>query len=222
MASRDNFGAKTGGGGIASATTTELHRKHRLEELVSLEEKYQLKSDPFFFKNRQGQYECKICYTSHRTIESYLTHRVGKKHIQSVKKYMSKQNKQKRPAKAPTHQAQQPRKFLKIGKPAFRLSEVRSPQTSSISISKCGILFELELPRIREGVDPVWRIVSSFEQRVEAPDPSLQFLVVAAEPYESVAVRMPNRPVAADPAVHELWDKERKMYQLQIFFENEE
>ena len=35
----------------------------------------------------------------------------------------------------------------------------------------------------------------SFAQRVEAPDKNFQFLLFAAEPYETIGFKIPNKPI---------------------------
>ena len=54
---------------------------------------------------------------------------------------------------------------------------------------------------------PKFRLMSSFEQKVEKPDPAYQYMVVAAEPYETVAFKIPNLPVDFAEGKHfEAWD----------------
>ncbi|KAE8210135.1 hypothetical protein CF327_g5959 [Tilletia walkeri] len=58
-----------------------------------------------------------------------------------------------------------------------------------------GLLFQVQLPLIAPNVKPLHRFMSSFEQTVEAQSRAYQYLVVAAEPYETIAFKIPSRMV---------------------------
>ncbi|KAK0519586.1 CWF complex protein sap62 [Tilletia horrida] len=70
--------------------------------------------------------------------------------------------------------------------------------TSSVSSGpggRQGLLFQIQLPLIAPNVKPLHRFMSSFEQRVEPQSRQWQYLVVAAEPYETIAFKIPARLV---------------------------
>ena len=70
---------------------------------------------------------------------------------------------------------------------------------------------------------PKFRIMSSFEQKVEQPDPKWQYLLVAAEPYETVAFKVPNQEVDFSNGRHfEAWDRDQRKYSLQLFFKEKQ
>ena len=57
--------------------------------------------------------------------------------------------------------------------------------------------------------------MSAFEQTVEKADPRWQFLVIAAEPYETVAFKVPNLEIDFANGKHfEAWDREKRKYSL--------
>ena len=61
--------------------------------------------------------------------------------------------------------------------------------------------------------------MSSFEQHVEKPDNKYQYLLIAAEPYETIGFKIPNIEIDfADGKYFESWEKEHKKYTLQLFF----
>ena len=61
--------------------------------------------------------------------------------------------------------------------------------------------------------------MSSFEQRVEKPDAKYQYLLVAAEPYETIGFKIPNIEIDfSEGKYFEAWDKEQKRYTLQLSF----
>ena len=51
--------------------------------------------------------------------------------------------------------------------------------------------------------------MSSYEQRVEKPDPKYQYLLVGAEPYETIGFKIPNIEIDfSEGKYFEAWDKE--------------
>lgn len=57
--------------------------------------------------------------------------------------------------------------------------------------------------------------MSSFEQKVEKPDPKYQYMLVAAEPYETVGFKIPNLDIDFNEGKHfEAWDKDARKYTL--------
>lgn len=113
-----------------------------------------------------------------------------------------------------------PRKnLLKIGRPGYKITKIRDPVTRQV-----GLLFQLQYPEMREGAErPRWRFMSAFEQRVEVPaDKSYQYLLVAAEPYETVAFKLQAKEVdRSKERFWEYWDADRKEFWVQLFFKTE-
>ncbi|CBZ54107.1 hypothetical protein NCLIV_045400 [Neospora caninum Liverpool] len=86
--------------------------------------------------------------------------------------------------------------------------------------AKKALLFEIDYPEINEGAKPYHRFMSSFEQRVESPpDTKYQFLLFAADPYETIAFKIPNMEVdRSEGKFYSNWDPEKKVYTIQLFF----
>lgn len=62
--------------------------------------------------------------------------------------------------------------------------------------------------------------MSTFEQNIEKRDDKIQYLLVAAEPYETVAFKIPNQPIDRSPErffTH--WDSDTNFFYIQFFFE---
>ena len=51
-------------------------------------------------------------------------------------------------------------------------------------------LLQVDYPEIVDGVLPRHRFMSAYEQRVEPPDRQWQYLLFAAEPYETIAFKV--------------------------------
>ena len=92
----------------------------------------------------------------------------------------------------------EPRKTPKIGLPGYRVAKQRNPDTKQYSL-----LFEISYPKIEEGLQPRHRLMSCYEQKKEPPNPKFRYLLFAAEPYETIAFKIPS------------WDIERDVHSKQ-------
>lgn len=81
------------------------------------------------------------------------------------------------------------------------------------------LLFEIDYPDIEQGERPRHRVMSAFEQKVEACDKRYQYLLVAAEPYETIAFKIPNVEIdKSEGRFFTDWDPDFKAFVLQIHF----
>ena len=104
----------------------------------------------------------------------------------------------------------------KIGRPGYRVTKMKDASTYQKSI-----MFEIEYPYITNGVIPRYRVMSSFEQKVELPDDKYQYIVFAAEPYETIAFKVPNLEIDNNEDKYYCnWDEEMKIYTVQIYFKD--
>lgn len=216
MANRD-WGAKTGGGGVASKEHENLARKERLRQLAL--DTVDLKNDPYFMRNHLGTYECKLCLTLHANEGNYLAHAQGRRHQGNLKRRAAMESKKEaarpRAPIAATARAIN-RKRMKIGRPGYQITKQRQPETGQLSL-----LFQIRYPEILEGLQPRHRFMSAFEQRREKPDRKYQYLLFAAEPYETVAFKVPNFPIdKREGKFYTNWDKDSRKFTLQLYFEN--
>lgn len=113
-------GAKTGGGGVASWSESNRDRRERLRQLAL--ETIDLAKDPYFMKNHLGSYECKLCLTLHNNEGSYLAHTQGKKHQSNLARRAAKDAKDA-PQPLQTKSRIDIRKFVKIGRPGYRVTK---------------------------------------------------------------------------------------------------
>lgn len=107
--------------------------------------------------------------------------------------------------------------FVKIGRPGYKIVKIRDPVTR-----RMGLLFTIALPEIKSGEKPRRRFMSAFEQKREVPNRALQYMVVAAEPYETIAFAIPAKDMVEaeeDPDnVWEHWDSDDMVYSCQLLF----
>jgi splicing factor 3A subunit 2 len=80
--------------------------------------------------------------------------------------------------------------------------------------------FELQYPDIAEDLQPRHRFMSAFEQRIDLPaDRRYQYLLFAAEPYETVAFKIPNEPVdKGEDRFVTHWDPETRRFTVTLYF----
>jgi splicing factor 3A subunit 2 len=176
-----------------------------------------LNKDPYFMKNHLGTYECKLCLTLHNNEGSYLAHTQGKKHQSNLARRAAKDAKD-----APTQPAtEKPRvetkRFVKIGRPGYRVTKQRDPDTQQQSL-----LFQIDYPEIADGISPRHRFMSAYEQRVEPPDRKWQYILFAAEPYETIGFKVPSREVdKSESRFWTFWNKDTKHFFLQCAYKME-
>lgn len=227
MANRD-WGAKTGGGGVASEDHEALMRKERLRQLAL--ETVDLKKDPYFMRNHLGSYECKLCLTLHSNEGNYLAHTQGRRHQNNLRRRAAAESRKfpvagrtgsltdasiNRSGGSRSGDGIQKRRAIRIGRPGYQITKQRDPLTGQLSL-----LFQIKYPEIQSGLQPRHRFMSAFEQRREKPDKRYQYLLFAADPYETVAFKIPNRPIdKGEGRFYTHWDHEKLIFTLQLFFE---
>ena len=107
------------------------------------------------------------------------------------------------------------RKRIKIGRPGYTVSKSRHWESNQRCLS-----FTLNFPEIDRNAQPRHRFMSAYEQKVESPpDRRYQYLLVAAEPYETVAFKVPNEPLDRREGMFvSHWDGEEKTLTLTLYF----
>jgi len=212
---QNRAGGKTGGGGQASWSESNKDRRERLRQLAL--ETIDLQKDPYFMKNHLGSYECKLCLTLHNNEGSYLAHTQGKKHQTNLARRAAKEAKEAPAQPAPERARVEPRQFVKIGRPGYRVTKQREPDSGQQSL-----LFQVDYPEIGEGITPRHRFMSAYEQKVEPPDRKWQYLLFAAEPYETISFKVPSREVdKTDEKFWTMWNRETKQFFLQFAFKHD-
>uniref|UniRef100_A0A0N5AUM0 SF3A2 domain-containing protein n=1 Tax=Syphacia muris TaxID=451379 RepID=A0A0N5AUM0_9BILA len=81
------------------------------------------------------------------------------------------------------------------------------------------LLFQIDYPEIAEGVIPRHRFMSAYEQKVQPPDKRWQYVLFAAEPYETIAFKILSREVdKSEDKFWTLWNKDTKQFFMQFAF----
>ncbi|KAJ1569132.1 Splicing factor 3A subunit 2 [Cladochytrium tenue] len=132
------------------------------------------------------------------------------------------------------------RSGVKIGRPGYKVTKVRDPFTRQV-----GLLFQIQYPEMlvapllapapaapgqppapqqqqQAALRPRHRFMSAYEQRVEAPSRAHQYLLVAAEPYETIAFKIQSREIdRSEGKFWSHWDSDSRQFHLQFFFKPE-
>lgn len=234
MEYRDNWGGKTGSGGIADASAVQRVRKQRLRELTGIgigidknnsnnnNNNSKGAKDPWVLRNHRGEIECKLCLTIHKNEANYLAHTQARRHKDNLALHAARSGSanEAHAGQARSHHhdpiasvAKRP-KSIKIGRPAYKITKQRDPQLRQNSL-----LVQVLYPFIAQNVQPRFRIMSAFEQRKEPPDTKYQYLVLAADPYETIAFKIPSSEIDRTPnRFYSNWDRDKKAFTLQLFF----
>ncbi|EZG44222.1 splicing factor 3a subunit 2, partial [Gregarina niphandrodes] len=204
-------GHKTGSGGPATAQEIALDRKERLRRLAL--ETVDLSKDPYLHRNHVGKIECRLCLTLHLNEASYLTHTQGRKHQTNLARRAAKEQANAGggasvvpmpPMAAPVPQ------MPTIGRPGYRVTKLRDPSTKQY-----GLRFEIHFKD--SSSKPRHRFMSTWEQKVEPTDSNFQYVVFAAQPYDTIAFRIPTKDIEKNEEkylVH--WDPDSRLYLVQF------
>jgi splicing factor 3A subunit 2 len=106
---------------------------------------------------------------------------------------------------------------VKIGRPGYKVTKIRDPVTRQL-----GLLFQVQYPEIGK-VSPRHRIMSAFEQKIEPANKAYQYVVFAADPYETIAFKIQSREIERGGgrcAMFTSWDADSRLFYLQVFFKN--
>lgn len=210
-------GGKTGTGGVASSAESNRDRRERLKQLAL--ETIDIVKDPYFMRNHLGSYECKLCLTLHNNEGSYLAHTQGKKHQANLARRAAKEKAEgsSNATLASNKTSVDIKKFVKIGRPGYKVTKQRDPDNKQQSL-----LFQIDYPEIQDGLTPRHRFMSAYEQHVEPPDKKWQYLLFAAEPYETIGFKVPSREIdKTEEKFWTHWNGESKQFFLQLSFKFE-
>ena len=162
-----------------------------------------------------------------RTLDSskhrnYLAHTQGKKHQAGLARRAAMeakmQGKQDVGPSLPIQTTTKTVQRVKIGRPGYEISKSRHHETNQRCLS-----FQLHFPEIDANCQPRHRFMSAFEQRKESPpDRRYQYLLIAAEPYETVAFKIPNEKIdRAEGKFVTNWNEKERTFTLTIYFVDE-
>ena len=205
-------GAKYGQGVMMTssdiaATRRELQRKLLLEAT-------DLTKDPYVFKNHLGQFECRLCLTMHSNEGSYLAHTRGQKHQSNLKKSLNR-DLDKEPTEVLPRTKQISKNIARIGLPAYTIQKEVDPITYEQKIH-----FEIHYGEIIDGTQPDYRIINAYEQKMEAADNNYLYLLFAADPYETICVKIPNKKIRMEGNyTRKLWDKKSRRFYVTVWYE---
>ncbi|OAX83422.1 hypothetical protein ACJ72_02221 [Emergomyces africanus] len=201
---QNRAGSKFGGGGVASHSATNADRRERLRKLAL--ENIDLEKDPYFFKNHVAASNAAF----------------GRKHQTNLARRAAREQKEGKGQDGSLLPAamgvQVKRNTVKIGRPGYKITKMRDPLTR-----QHGLLFQLQYQEITPGEVPRVRFMSAFEQKVDdPPDKNFQYLLVAAEPYQTCGFKLQAREVDRSEGKFWTWfDEDSKEFWIQVMFKTE-
>ena len=208
---QNRVGSKPGSGGVASSSQANIDRRDRLRKLAL--ETVDLSKDPYLMKNHVGSFECKLCLTLHNHEGNYLAHTQGKRHQTNLARRAAKEASHA-PTKAIPVRAQPLRRAVKIGRPGYKVIKQRDPSNGAKSI-----LFKICYPEHAEGLQPRHRFMSSYEQKLEAPNKEYQYLLIACDPYETIGFKIPNKEIdKREGRFYTKWEPNGKDFTVQLYY----
>ncbi|TPX64442.1 hypothetical protein SpCBS45565_g05865 [Spizellomyces sp. 'palustris'] len=218
---QNRVGSKPGSAGVAGGSESNVDRRERLRKLAL--ETIDLAKDPYFMKNHLGSYECKLCLTLHNNEGSYLAHTQGKKHQTNLARRAAKDARDTQTvgindATGAVGPRIVPKKVaVKIGRPGYKVTKIRDPHTRQL-----GLLFQIQYPEAAEGIKPRHRFMSAYEQRQEEPNKYFQYLLFAAEPYETISFKVQSKEIdKTEGRFWTFWDPDARQFHLQFFFKHD-
>lgn len=192
---QNRVGSKIGGGGQLSESQQAANRRDRLRKLAL--ETIDLSKDPYFMRTNVGTIECKLCLTIHPNEGNYMAHTQGKRHQSNLGRRAAQEATKKANVDSKTQDDLLARKstamrnkLLTIGKPGYKVTKSRNVKTKKRTLT-----FELDYPELGKNKRPCHRFLSAFEQNIDPPDRTVQYLVFACHPYETIAFKIPNLPI---------------------------
>jgi len=207
MDRQNREGSRFGSGGMATDSMNSRFRRERLRQLAL--ETFDVSKDPYMIKNQLGSFECRLCATVHANEGSYMGHTQGRRHQTALQQRAIRDAKLAGVA-APVAKVVKPapRIVAKIGRPGYRVAKFWEDQLP-------GLKFDLQFPDIEPGAQPRHSFMSAYEQKVEPPDARYQYLLFAAAPYETVAFKIPSRPMNKERFVTE-WDPRTHNFHVEL------
>ena len=124
------------------------------------------------------KFECKLCLTQHKTESNYLAHTQGLRHQRNIRRreLQNGESTNNSEANLAAQQAEKKVKIPRIGQPGYRVSKGKDPNTGQKYL-----YFEIDYPMINEKLQPRYRFMSAYEQKIDLPpNPQYQYLLFAA------------------------------------------
>ena len=80
----------------------------------------------------------------------------------------------------------------------------------------------MSYPEIEDGLQPRHRFMSAYEQHVEAPDKQYQYLLFAADPYETIGFKVPNQEIdKSEGKFSTAWNPAKLVFSVHLHFKEQ-
>ena len=181
-------------------------------------------TDPYMARGPSGTYHCKKCLTTHASEANYLIHVEGRRHKTNVdrSKKMEETAEQQRRVlqsmqaakRGTSSQAAKPPKYSNAPAPQCKVVKFFEPVTE-----QCTVCITISFTLIKPISRPVHRVMSAYEQQKEQPpDSRFLYLLVACEPYRTIAIKLPNNSSLNRKSLQTHW-KDNSTYVLTVLYD---
>ncbi|AIB09862.1 mRNA splicing factor 3A subunit 2 (nucleomorph) [Lotharella oceanica] len=143
-------------------------------------------NDPYYLRDHNNNIKCRLCLTTHRSDSGYLAHTQGKRHLTNITK----------------------RKSTQLGSNYSIFNEKESNLNNTKTINNYPgftilksidydsgdkiLLIEFIFDNVAKNAVPDYKIISTFEQKIEEKDNNYKFLLVGCPNYKTIAFKIPN------------------------------
>lgn len=119
--------------------------------------------------NYLGQFECKLCLTTHISELNYLAHTQGRRHKYNLAKRAYQENQDKT---TPVVAKEKPiiPKTVKIGRPGYTCNKQYDPATDQYSL-----LIQIDYSLLKDNAQPRYRVMSAYEHHQSEGAKNFQF-----------------------------------------------
>eukprot|EP00759_Apiculatamorpha_spiralis_P052572 PhF_6_TR5778/c0_g1_i2/m.8530/K12826/SF3A2, SAP62; splicing factor 3A subunit 2 len=178
-----------------------------------------------FSVSADGRYHCKICLSDHESKANYEAHVLGQRHKANVDKRERIKHRQEKERQLaiqnemnPRHNRQQQHSTSSSGGAGDKIPSYDVKQYVDGTSGVRTIRMEFRYPEVTHGFTPIRRLMGAHEQKKEAPDPTVLYVVVACQPYRNVAIKVPNLPSLLKDRIQENWDDEQKVFTIVLLY----
>lgn len=251
---QNRVGSKKGAGGIASDAQQNLHRRKQVDELLrqggevpyTFEETEdndsKLRKNPYIYKNHSGKLVCKLCNTMHMSWSSVERHLGGKKHGLSVLRRgnLDKKNlvdgddlERERTSQEFQKEVDERKKNLKNNEIVAdcKVTKIKDEESGLFGLA-IQVNYKQDTADTCPGENiysPCVNIISGLELSSKS-EINKKYIVLAFEPFENIAIEIPNKEVVLDKGITELrsieefnekctyWDSDSGLFYVQFFF----
>nr|BAS01514.1 mRNA splicing factor 3A subunit 2 [Lotharella vacuolata] len=177
-------------------------------------------NDPYYIREYNNNIKCKLCLTTHRSDSGYLAHTQGKRHLTNIVKRKSTQLGKNYSIFTEKEDTSSNKKtsifnlYIDYIYPGFTI--LKSMDRSN---GNKVLFLELRFNYIAKNAIPDYKIISTFEQKIEEKNNNYKFLLIGCPNYKTIAFKIPNLKINSKSNYSFChWDQNNKKLLLSFAF----